>query len=397
MMPSHDPPATPVPGLLMLAPRLTMGYGVAEAVAMQTRMLRSRGVPTVVGCLEYDGHFHDIPAQRVAPDADAVADLAAQAGAGVIIAHGAPYFDVLPELTGPFRTIAYEYGDPPPQYFGSDAAARTAEVVRKREHVYPNVSAVLAISDFIATDIEWPAAQVVVLGVEHVPDLGHKTEVSQRPVPLRVGAMMRLGSGEAKYKGTDHLLTLAADNPGLSWQFAGRGTDADAEALRRGGFQTLLNPTDEQRTGFLRDIDVFVTLSMWEGTNLPMVEAEALGTPALALATGAHPQFTPFTFESSSDIAAQLHAYDADRLRLSADGVRCYDHVRGSMSWSDNGAALAQLCEGAPMPPPPRSAWRRHAAKAGRVRRAVADEGIRATVSDWRRRVNGPRHPKTDR
>lgn len=236
----------------------------------------------------------------------------------------------------------------------------------------PRVDAVLAISDFIAADIGWSTTSAVVLGVEHIPDWGPKPVPRDRSGPLWVGALMRLGADEANYKGTGQLLEMAAANPAMTREFAGRGTEQDAQALQRGGFRTLLNPTDRTRTQFLRDIDVFVTLSQWEGTNLPMVEAEALGTPALALATGAHPQFTPSTFDSPAG-------------QRRPAGLRTF---RRAISWSANAAALAQLADGAPMPPPPRAAWRRQVARAARVRRALTQHGRRATVSDqWRRRV----------
>lgn len=373
----------------MLAPRMVMGYGVAEAVAMQARGMVARGVAVTVGCLEADGHYPDVPTRRVAPDPDAVADLAIELGATAIVAHGSPYFEVLPELTGRFLTVAYEYGDPPPDLFGEDAERRRAQIHHKRTAVYPGVSEVAAISEFIRHDIQWDPAAVMVLGIEHVPDLGPKDPPRGPTGRLRVGSLMRLGPGEARYKGVDELRRLAAETPQLDWTFAGRGTDEDARDLRRAGFRTLLNPTDAQRTRFLRDLDVFVTLSEWEGTNLPLVEAAALGTPALALATAAHPEFTPLTFATAEGIADRLRRYDDDRQLLTADGRACYDWVRSRMSWETNSVAILALCAGAPdAPPPPRSRWSRRTARSRRFLSAIRERGWRETLTDqWRRRI----------
>ena len=47
--------------------------------------------------------------------------------------------------------------------------------------------------------------------------------------------------------------------------------------------------------------------------NLPLVEAQALGTPGLAFDTGAHPEFTPLLYRSVADVAEQIAAYHRDR------------------------------------------------------------------------------------
>ena len=381
----RDPPRPAA--VLMLTPRMVMGYGVAEAVAMQTRGLRARGINAVVGCLTDDGTYGDVPIRRVAPDRRAVADLAAEAGAPVVIAHASPFYEVLPGLTGPFWTIAYEYGDPTPELFTRDSAQRRAVVEHKRTEVYPAVSAVAAISEFIRRDIDWPQATIIRLGVDHVPDLGLKKEPA--PGPLRVGALMRLGPGEARYKGTEALRDLAAGMPQFEWRFAGRGTEADAAQLRQAGVRVVLNPGDAARSQFLRDLDVFVTLSRWEGMNLPLVEAEALGTPALALTTGAHAEFAPRTYGSVTDLADALNRYDADRSLLVDDGREAYELVRGTLSWQSTVTEVVELMAGAPgQPPPLRARWRQQVGRLDRFRRSLVDAGIRSAVTDqWERRI----------
>lgn len=375
--------------IAMLAPRMTMGHGVAEAVAMQVRGMRAAGVDAVVGCLEYDDYYSDVAPQRVAPDPGAVRDFASNHGAAVIIGHGSPYFEVLPAVTGPFHTIVYEYGDPNPELFDSQAAARRGSAGFKRRHVYPNVSRVAAISRFIRKDIDWPGAHVIVLGIEHVPDLGPKpADLAASGRPMRVGALMRMGAGEFRYKGPRELRELSKMVPDVQWELAGRGCRSDARGLQESGFLVHLNPSDTERSRFLREVDVFVTTSLWEGTNLPLVEAEALGTPGLALDVAAHPEFTPFVFDSLEAMAAQLISYRDNRQLVSDAGRRSYDFVRERMSWDETVAGLLTLCGGSPSSPPaPRSRLRQEWARLARVRTALGEAGMRETVSDqWRRR-----------
>ena len=208
-----------------------MGYGVPEAIASMARAMAPLGIETVVGCTDTDGSFTDLNIQLVNPHAPLVLDLAAREGATVVVANGSPFFEVLPKLTGKLRTIAYEYGDPTPEMFDDDAADRREIADSKRVEVYPHVDAVAAISEFVRHDIGWPDTRVIVLGVDHIEDLGPKPEplADAEPKPLRVGTLMRLGVGEARYKGTDLLAPLRsaiAEAVGGDVQFEvmGRGT-----------------------------------------------------------------------------------------------------------------------------------------------------------------------------
>ena len=341
--------------VLHLTPRMAMGFGISEVLAALDAPLRSMGVEGVVGCLEHDDHYPDISVRRVRPYAPDVSALVRRVGADVVVAHGSPYFEVLPALGG-VRTIAYEYGDPTPAMFPEDGPERARIAEHKREQVYPSVSAVATISAFVRHDIGWPAARVIRLGSDHVPDLGTKPWLpAPEPGPLRVGVLMRLGAGEAAYKGSRHLLDLVTHcrERGLPVRFElmGRGRPQDAEHYRRAGLEVHLNATDAERTEFLRRIDVFVTTSQWEGTNLPLVEAQALGTPSLAFDTGAHPEFTPFVFSSRDAMVAQLAVY-ARRPDLLADhGAMSYRFVRRHLDWRTTAQQLTTLLRGLPEPP----------------------------------------------
>ncbi|TXH44095.1 MAG: glycosyltransferase [Actinobacteria bacterium] len=383
--------------VLMLTPLMKMGYGVPEAIASLARGMAPLGIETVVGCMDSDDSFGDLTIRHVNPHPPLVLDLAAQEGAIVVVANGSPYFEVLPALTGKVRTIAYEYGDPTPEMFAADAAERRAIVEHKRSAVYPNVDAVAVISEFIRHDIGWPQSHVVVLGVDHIPDLGPKP-ARRRPAeavdrePLRVGTLMRLGEGEARYKGTDLLPALReaiadglGDDAEVRFEVMGRGTPEDAARLRAAGFTVHLNATDVERAAYLRELDVFVTPSKWEGMNLPLVEAQALGTPGLAFDTGAHPEFTPLLFRSVADVALQVAAYSDDRDGLLAEhGRAARAFVRDRLRWQDSAERMARLIrDQAPSTAPRRR--RLPARLADQARRgllSVRHHGLRET---WRR------------
>lgn len=339
--------------ILMAAPVMARGFGLPEVIAALVPELTALGVPCEVACLSSDGLFTGFPIHEVDPTGEAVLALARQIGADVVIAHGSPFFEVLPDLRPHLRTVVYEHGEPPPVLF-DDEVDRAERARYKEAHVYANVDDVVAISEFIRDEIGWPDATVIPNGVDHIADLGTKVWLPPRQADaqLRVGLLMRLGEGEAKYKGNDVLPALRSltEQAGVSarWEVMGRGSDADALKLAAEGFFVHLNATNEEREAYLRGIDVFVTLSKWEGCNLPLVEAAALGTPALALDTGAHPEFTPLCFASLELMAAQLRAYADDPVLLREHGDLCYRYVRGGMSWPDSAAALVRLLGASP-------------------------------------------------
>ncbi len=375
----------------MLAPWMRLGHGVSELIGAVIPLLSARGVDSTVGCLGHDDHFEHLRLEIVGDDPDSVLRLVERVDASAVIALGSPYFEVLPHLTGAVRTIALEAGDPTPELFDSDAAQRRKVVEHKREHVYPHVDEVLAISEFIRHDIGWPAAQLLRLGVDNIPDLGPKPLSPPPPRgPLRVGALARMGRGEAHYKGVDQLLQLDAELARLGvdreLHVMGRGTAKDARPFAGRGFAVHLNASEDERNRFLRDVDVFVTTSLWEGTNLPLVEAQALGTPALALDTGAHPEFTPLICSSVPEMALQIRAYSARPELLHRHGLMAYRFVRATMSWPQAAERIDAALRGTSTSTPPTVAWQPRGSLVRRAGRSLRQEGLRTTAAKagWR-------------
>jgi hypothetical protein len=114
----------------------------------------------------------------------------------------------------------------------------------------------------------------------------------------------------------------------------GRGTHADAADFEREGIQVHLNATNVEKQKYLRELDIFVSLSFWEGFNLPLVEAEAIGTVGLALRLGAHPEVTPFVFDNLEDVQKFIVLCGKDRGALFERSAEAYQYVRTRFTWS---------------------------------------------------------------
>ncbi len=346
--------------VLFLSSVMLRGYGVSVVAHEIAARIGPYGWDMVVGCMLSDDTYRCEGVVELAADPNAVATFCRENGIEAVVAQTTPYFEILPALASEFPTIVFEHGDPSPHFFDQDGEERQRIRINKIENVYPSVSKVLASSHFLRHDIEWLSAAVVPLGCDHVPDLGPKdlTMTAHRLArPLRVGTLMRLGEGESKYKGVDlfaDLVEKSCGRDGIEFAIMGRGTDADRDRWESLGVEVHLNATDEERSVYLRDLDVLVSPSMWEGFNLPLVEAQASGTVGVAFDIGAHPETTPFLASSLDDLTLLLRAWNNNRDQLERAGNRSYHFARSKFSWDYSARLLAtHLAQVAPTPPPP--------------------------------------------
>ena len=335
-------------GFLFLAVRMQRGFGVSVVAAEVGRRLNHLRIPVVVGCSEHDGGFDDLVVRRIEPHPASIARLAGEHGCDTIVALTSPFFEALPPLTERFKCWAWEWGDPTPSFFVSDGDARAGIIANKQRTVYPRIAGVIAGSDFLRADVGWPDSRVVYPAADHAPDMGPKTFAAGLPREgnLRVGTLMRLGAGEARYKGNSLFreIKTCCDRQGIDCTFvvAGRGTDADASTFRQEGIEVHLSLTEDEKWDYLRGLDVFVSCSLWEGFNLPLAEAQAVGTVGLAFDVGAHPEVTPFVMGGIADVVAQLRAYSDKPSLLQAHSAAAYRFVRGRFSWSETTQSLLE-------------------------------------------------------
>jgi glycosyltransferase involved in cell wall biosynthesis len=255
-----------------------------------------------------------------------------------------PYFELLPELDDSLVTWAWEHGDPTPDLFGSDVEERKRIVRNKQQHVYPRVDRVIAISQFIQYDIRWPGAEIVYNGCDHLPFEAPAPNLDR---PLRVGALARMGRGETFYKGVAQFNDLAQRlrdrSDRIQFEIMGRGTTEDCAQFRNTGVAVHLNATDAQRSEYLAGLDIFVSTSLWEGFNLPLVEAQMSGALAAALDVGAHPEVTPFVFSSLSELERFIRAMEAERGQLHRWAVAAQRLCRRRFSWDAAATRFLEL------------------------------------------------------
>lgn len=320
--------------VLMLASRMSMGFGVSVVIAQLCKLLARVEVSVTVGTMETDDFFSaDCHIVKMDADPNAIGKYIVDHDIDCVIAHTTPYFELLPKISVKVVKWAWEHGDPTPSLFPGETEVRTQIIVNKLRYVYPNVDRVIAISNFIRQDIGWPEANLIPNGCDHVQKKAPKLNTSQ---PLKVGTLMRLGKGERYYKGGDLFIQLAKQfliTDTMQFSVMGRGRAVDAEEFSEAGIAVYLNASDAERDAYLEDLDIFLSLSLWEGFNLPLVEAQISGKLAIALDTGAHPEVTPFIMTGIREIAGLLESLEEDRSLLMQYSEKAQDYCATQYTW----------------------------------------------------------------
>jgi glycosyltransferase involved in cell wall biosynthesis len=243
-----------------------------------------------------------------------------------------------------YQVWSWEHGDPDPEFFIWDRQERQAIINRKQRDIYKHLDGVIAISDFIRDEIRYHQAAVIHNGCDHIEKSASK---KSDPSRIRVGTLVRLGAGETTYKGRPILTQLyqkltRLDVP-LELHIMGRGTAKDKEALESLGIVVHLNASDEERLEYLSELDIFVSTSLWEGFNLPVVEAQASGTVGIAFDVGAHPETTPFITRGVDDMVSLIEHYCRHPDLLRKHSEMCERWARDRFNWKSAAIASSKL------------------------------------------------------
>jgi len=319
---------------------MSLGFGVAVLVHELSKGLLAVGHNVCIGTLHSDYEIPGIQTYIINPDPEQIRGIAQSQQIDVIIAQTSPFFEVLPALAPHFKCWAWENGDPSPEFFEADKEERKHIIVNKQMNVYPYVNGIITISRFLSYDIEYLDSEVIHIACDHTADLGKKTtsEINLfSKEPLKIGTLMRLGEGEALYKGNKLFLELCdglkADGVNAEFYVMGRGSSGDAKMFEDKGIKVLRNASDEKRAKYLRELDIFISPSQWEGFNLPIVEAMKSGTMGMVFDVGAHPEVCPFLYSSISEMAAAIKRYSENKSLLLEHSEKCYNFVGRRFSW----------------------------------------------------------------
>ena len=248
----------------------------------------------------------------------------------VVIVGGWPFFAAIPFFRSVCPEVVYiDFGAVPLEGY-EDGALLTQQKLRQlRAEFLPQASRIVAISDFIRTTQsvvdsgDAVPAQTILLGADHVEDClwasgqvqGAKASGEALAVVAGLKAAGRkvifsLGRWETGcYKNSSEALGLLRkireQVPSAVLAILAPA-DVQVPSDLRDAVHPLGFPDDAELAEIMRQSDLGVSLSRWEGFNLPLAEMQWLDRPALAFDLAAHPEVILHPWFLCSDFAEMV-------------------------------------------------------------------------------------------
>lgn len=335
--------------ICFLTERLLKGYGVDLVVHNQATLLSEKGHEILVLTPRHDAEYYKDTVYKIKvfpydyKNTVKYISLIKKGEFDCVVAHTPEFYFLLPILNKYAKTVVYEHGTPTPSLFPENIKKYLTRMIgNKRKYVYPNVDAIFTNSNFVKEDIGFDSKdkKTIYIGADHFfkgTESVKKDFLSSKGNKIKILTVCRLGGAESNYKGLNTFKEFACHirdkNDKYEFFVAGKGNETDKKLLEQKGFNVILNPTDEELQACYNSCDAFVHFSKWEGFNLPLAEAEWCKKPAFAIANGAHPEVTPFTFDNYKEIADFLLEKNGEDLRDL--GEKCFLHVQ-KFTWENN-------------------------------------------------------------
>ena len=307
--------------ILLLSCVHAIGHGVPLVVSQQAQFLCKRGWEVIVGGPETDNDIVYYDCRRVTlSTAQQASEFAVREGIDCVVVHTPPFFSIVRFLGK--RPLVYfvDHGEPPPSFF-PDRDERE-NIIWEKRFCTPLAKRTFVISQAIYDQQFRIDAVVARNGNTHLatwseawaerrPALRRKLSFDGRFVILNVS---RFETGDQFYKGIERYVRVALEAPfaqrGLKeriiFVLAGRGYQADVDYIRSLGLIVFANPTDAEIADLYAASDLYLNLSQWEGYNLGIGQARAMGLDVLASNIDAHREFGIETSDSIPKLCAMV-------------------------------------------------------------------------------------------
>ncbi len=292
--------------VLLLSSVHGLGHGVASVIGLQAEYFLKRGWDVAVGGMvgDRDRDYPGCRRVRLVTEVQAAAFAVAE-GYDCVIAHTPPFFSLARYLGSRPLFYIYDHGEPPPGLFENCEARELLDW--EKRFCAPLAQRVFTISETINQDQYRTDAQVLRNGNTHLstwtPDWAARRQALRRKFGFEGRSVIlnvcRFHESERRYKGVDLFADLAAESRYLvphlaergAFVLVGRGDEEDVEYLRKAGLTVFPNVTDEEMAELYAASDLYMSLSQWEGYNLGIGQALAMGLPVVASDIPAHREF----------------------------------------------------------------------------------------------------------
>lgn len=307
--------------ILILSCTHAVGHGVAVVINIQANALIKRGFEVIIAGPRSTNDFTYPGCTRYElEDPSHAAALAAELSVNVIIAHTMPFFDISKWIGNYPPLICYDYGEPPPDLF-PDGKLRKEQLFFKDLSLL-RATKIYTISEAVATESRIPISGIIELGNSHLGQWSNDNYKRREAVRQKHGwhdhcvilNVCRFHQGERYYKGIDTYLSLLAacnennliQSKNLVFVLCGKSNDEDVAEMTRLGLKVFANVSDDEMVDLYCAADAYINFSKWEGYNLGIAQALAMGLPTMASDIPAHRAFDIFTSNNMTDCASWI-------------------------------------------------------------------------------------------
>jgi len=319
------------PRVMLLSVTHAIGFGVPVVVNEQAACLLQHGCRVFIAG-NWSGHDFAYPGcEKIeVNDPRQAVKRAVELNIDVVVPHTPPFFSMA-KWTGNYpRVLAYDHGEPPAELFPDEKAR--LQVKREKEFSLQMAHKIVCISHAVKKESTLCVDAVVRNGNSHygswsATDKQRRSNVREnknwndRIVIMNV---CRFTRQERRYKGVDKYIQVRSALKKYSPQLysraifvlCGKGEAQDIKEMENAGLTVEANVSDEQMYDLYCAADIYMNFSRWEGYNLGIGQALAMGLQVIASDIEAHREFgVPVTDspEKASEMLAELMESQSDR------------------------------------------------------------------------------------
>jgi glycosyltransferase involved in cell wall biosynthesis len=265
-------------------------------------------------------------------------------------------------------TVALDCGGVPYDDMTGPARIVQERLRAQRREYLPEARVVTPISHFVARTQSLPDAgygvdiEMIHLGADHLVggvdqslwQNGHQADVGQNGETHEGPSIINLGRWEVgNYKNSEGLYPIArqilAVHPKARFSVLATAEELDVPDDLKAHILPLGHPSDADLNALMANADLGISVSRWEGFNLPLAEMQQLRRPVLVLNIGAHPEVvaTPLQLcNDESDIAAKALQVLAGELLSGVEWDAHLDTFQQTFTWQRTIKAYADLLGG---------------------------------------------------
>lgn len=309
--------------ILMLSCVYNIGYGVPVVIERHAQRMISQGWDVHIGGpLGTNEIIFDRCHRAVFSSASEAAVYAYKNDIPIVVSHTPPFFRITDYMGSHTAVICYDYGEPNPKLFDASTTKYLENVNRDKLLAFSLASKVVAISQAVKSEGKFTETTVVGLGNDHLAvwseamatprnELRKKFGWTNKRVILNV---CRFPKTERYYKGIDKYVevmnqfnfTFGSLADEYTWVLAGAAGPEDVAEMKAHGLEVFANLTNEELADLYKASDAYMSFSKWEGYNLGIGQALAMGLPVAASNIEAHREFPIMTSNSAIDVSVWL-------------------------------------------------------------------------------------------